>query len=144
MVSERICLDGDWHFTTDVHDVGIREQWYRRPLTPYDCWQTLPVPGVWEQHGRDGYEGIGWYRHEFDIPASNHADQLGLCLVGIDETATVWINGVEVMNETAGRQRFACNIDRVLRPGTNTIAIRVPDRGIPGGILLSAWIGPYD
>ena len=144
MSTERLSLNGRWHFRADAHNAGIREQWYRRPLTSEDRWQTLQVPGAWEQHGRDGYEGVGWYRRDFELPRREPAAARGLCLAGVDETARVWINGLEVTNEAAGQPRFVCNIDRVLQPGTNTIAIRVSDRGIPGGILLSAWIGPGD
>ena len=83
MAGKRISLDGDWHFRTDVDDIGIREQWYRRPLASEDCWKTLRVPGFWEQHGRDGYEGVGWYRRDFHLPASKHSKQLGICLGGL-------------------------------------------------------------
>ena len=143
MSAERLSLNGRWHFRADVHNAGIREQWYRRPLVSDDCWQTLQVPGAWEQHGRDGYEAVGWYRRDFDTPQSLPDSDRGICLAGINETATIWINGVKVKNETADYCRFACNVDRVLQPSSNTIVIRVPDRGIPGGILHAAWLQPY-
>jgi glycosidase len=154
MVSERISLDGDWQFRTDIDDVGIDMRWYDESARPDDRWETLPVPGFWEQQGNDGYEGIGWCRRDFELPrregplpqglclAEGPLPQ-GLCLAGIDDTARVWINGSEIASVGACAQRFAGKIDGVARPGRSTIVIRVPDRGIPGGILLGAWIGPF-
>lgn len=150
MSGQRISLDGTWHFKTDLDDVGLRDEWYRQPIEA-TRWDTVRVPGWWEQHGRDGDEGVGWYRREFDFRVRRVIDptdsagrqRLGLCLAGINDAATVWINGVEVASESPNRYRFAGNIDRVARPGKNTIVIHVPDRGVPGGILLGAWIGSY-
>ena len=142
MLASRISLDGAWHFKSDADNVGLGAEWQHERATT--DWDTLNVPGIWEQHGRDGDAGVGWYRRDFGLPQPQHAAPHGICLAGIDDTVNVWINGVEVKNEAVSPRRFACNIDRVRRPGTNTIAIRVPDRGTPGGTLLSAWIGPCD
>jgi len=145
MSRERIYLDGEWQFTTDPGEAGLREQWYLRPIKP-DPWSTLRVPGAWDQHGPDGDKGVGWYRREFKLPKSTPAPaaRCGICLNGIDDTATVWVNGVKVASESPPRRRFAFSLDRLGNPGKNIVVIRVPDRGVPGGILRRAWLGPYD
>ncbi len=143
MIGRHISLDGEWHFKTDVDNAGLHDEWYRPQIILEDSWDTLQIPAFWEQHGRDGYEGVAWYRREFDLPPPTPGEQNGLCLAGIDQTATVWINGVEITNEDTNHRRFARNLDRRAKPGNNAIVIRVPDRGVPGGMLLGAWIGPY-
>ena len=112
--------------------------------------------------------GVGWYRRVFELPRGRLVDltlpaeigcgntgcptlpgwgtdrsgdeRLGLCLAGIANTATVWINGVEIASESPSPQRFASDITRLVGPGANTITIRAPDRGIPCGILQGAWL----
>lgn len=142
MNAERLSLNGRWHFRADPYNAGVREQWHRRPPPTEGSWQTLQVPGDWEQHGRDGYAGVGWYRRDFELTRPPPAAPLGLCLAGIDDTATVWVNSTELETDARGSRRFVGSLARAANPGINTIAIRVPDRGVPGGILLGAWIGP--
>lgn len=142
MSAQRTSLDGRWQFRTDPDQFGLRAQWHHQPFTD-GPWKTLQIPGFWQQHGEDGDEGVGWYRREFELPAPTEDTQRGICLAGIDETATVWINDIQVSTESPLRQRFAFNADHVTRPGKNAIVIRVPDHGAPGGILRSAWLGTY-
>ena len=114
MSSQRISLDGQWLFRLDAHDAGVRERWHHGPVDA-TAWATLRIPCWWEFHGRDGDEGIGWYRREFELPAGRTIDatksvvggHFGLCLAGIDNTATVWINGVELASESPNAYRFA-------------------------------------
>jgi glycosidase len=142
MSGQRISLDGQWHFWVDRQDVGLHQAWHRRPRAR-DSWGAVQIPGPWEQHGINGDESVGWYRREFDLPKAARGARRAICLAGIDDTARVWLNGLEVTNESPRRQRFAFGIDRLLRTGRNVIVIRVPDRGRPGGILRNAWLGPH-
>ena len=142
MSGRRVSLDGQWHFRADPGQEGLSAQWQCQPV-PDESWAAVPIPGPWDQHGRDGHEGVGWYRRGFEIPPSALGQPCGICLAGVDDSATVWVNGVEVASQSPVRARFACNIDRLAKPGKNTIVIRVPDRGTPGGSLRTAWLGSY-
>lgn len=102
-------------------------------------WQPINVPAAWESQGYDGMNGVAWYRTTFDLGAAEAAAGITLGLGQIDDTDTTWVNGHQV-----GSTVNAYNKPRVyqvpagvLRPGTNTIAVRVQDDGGGGGIMGS-------
>lgn len=110
-------------------------------------WSTVPVPGAWENAGFHGLDGTAWLRTTFDLskPAVARAAGPAFLLLGrIDDADEVWLNGVFVGStgrmpphyETASflfrRYRVPPG---VLRAGPNTLAVRVHDAGLEGGIL---------
>jgi sialate O-acetylesterase len=121
-----------------AEDRGYRDGEALWAQASYDdaAWDTLHVPGMWEQGGYVGMDGIGWYRTTFELTAMEAESELVLGLGMIDDSDIAWVNGVEV-----GRTEMAWNQPRIyradapiLRPGRNTIAIRVEDTGGGGGI----------
>lgn len=99
-------------------------------------WDKIPVPGLWEEAGYDGMDGIAWYRTTFALTPAEAAKGARLSLGTIDDSDISWVNGSEV-----GRMTMAYNQPRlydvqpsVLRPGVNTLAVRVEDTGGGGGI----------
>lgn len=106
----------------------------------YDSdWQTMEIPQFIEDAGLD-MDGIIWFRREVTIPA-NMVKGSTISLGPIDDTDITYINGVEVGSMTSS---FSSNRnyeipDGVLKPGKNTIAIRVEDNGGEGGIYGNFW-----
>jgi sialate O-acetylesterase len=80
------------------------------------------------------FDGLVWFRREFDLPAGWAGKDLTLSLGPIDDRDTTWVNGTKVgaTNEyNAPRNyRVAANI---LKPGRNVLAVRVLDTGGGGG-----------
>jgi len=111
------------------------------------AWRPIRVPSLWEAQGYTGMDGVAWYRTNFELSASEAAAGVTLGLGQIDDTDTTWVNGQRVGGVTNGY-----NVPRVyrvapsaLRPGLNTIAVRVTDGGGGGGIAGSAaevWVEP--
>ncbi len=99
-------------------------------------WAAIAVPGVWEQAGYEGMDGIAWYRTTFALTEEEAQQGVTLGLGMIDDSDITWVNGVEV-----GRIYNAYNQARIyeapasaLRAGANVLTVRVEDTGGGGGI----------
>ena len=139
MFDKRVHLTGKWYFRLDPGNIGQADNWHETVIS--EEWNTIGIPGCWDIFGWDAPAGVGWYRHAFDL-APSKVEMLNLCLAGIDTTATVRLNSDRLESCSPNPYRFVANIAGRLKPTGNTITIRVPDRGVPGGILQDAWIGP--
>jgi sialate O-acetylesterase len=119
------------------NDPGTVAKWDGSAFGDTD-WQTMNLPAAWEQAGipkLSDFDGIVWFRREFDLPAGAEGKACKLHLGPIDDMDTTWINGTSV----GGLNEY--NLDRVydipagvLKPGKNTVAIRVLDTGGAGGV----------
>jgi sialate O-acetylesterase len=117
-----------------ANDPGTAGGW-QKPETDTADWKTVRMPQPWEEAGLPDYDGVGWFRREFEVPDAWVGMNLVLRLGPIDDMDTTWVNGVKV------GQNDAYNIDRVyrvpggaVRVGRNVIAIRVLDTGGAGGL----------
>ena len=134
---------GMWQFKT-----GDSEEW-KNPEFDDHTWNKIFVPAVWETQGYPSYDGYAWYRIHFKMPSELVEKSLVLLLGKIDDLDETYING-EIIGHT-GRMRSnprRNSIDEgeyqipreytipssLLRPGDNTIAVRVFDGGGFGGI----------
>ncbi len=121
-----------WPQATDVQaDAG----WAAADLDDRD-WDRQPLPGLWEQHGYVGMDGVAWYRSTFTLSA---AEAKAGAVVGIgpaDDADITYVNGVEV-GHTEGRytepRRYRVPPSALLA-GVNHVAIRILDTGGFGGI----------
>ncbi|MBI1894073.1 MAG: glycoside hydrolase family 2 [Candidatus Rokubacteria bacterium] len=82
------------------------------------------------------FEVPWWYRTTFDLPQTGPEQIVRLRFDGINFRAEVWVNGVKIAaSDTAAGafRRFAFDITRVVRPGTNGLAVQVtaPKPGEP-------------
>lgn len=136
-----IDLEGYWKFKTG-DDLAWRQ-------TGYDDqdWQEITVPGFWEDQIRGSYDGFAWYRKKFMAPADNK--RYVLMLGKIDDLDEVYING-QLVGRTGemlaspsqmrtgwqhNQERFYYLEGEAIKPGqVNTIAVRVYDSGVGGGI----------
>ncbi|MCF7220389.1 sialate O-acetylesterase [Marilutibacter chinensis] len=102
-------------------------------------WADLRVPASWESRGYAGMDGVAWYRTTFQLSAREAEGDLELGVGQIDDSDSVWVNGRRV-----GGMEQSWNVPRryvvpaeALRPGSNTIAVKVTDLGGNGGIAGS-------
>src|SRR5690606_29441613 len=91
--------------------------------------------------------GIGWYRKQLDIPASDRGRSIFLDIDGAMSYATVWLNGKLVGGWPYGYNSWRLDLTPYAMPGgTNQLAIRLdnpPDsaRWYPGGGLYrNVWL----
>ncbi len=126
----------------------VMAEWWRRndpgsanglgfadPMIDVGGWKTMNLPALWEGAGLPDFDGIVWYRRDFDLPEDWNGKDLNLHLGAIDDRDTTWVNGSKVgeMNDWS-HQRIYKVPKKLLKPGRNTIAIRVLDTGGGGGL----------
>ena len=138
-----ISLGTVWKFRT-----GDDPQW-KDPRLDEQSWQDITVPGFWESQGLGDYDGFGWYRRHFRLPADLRDSELVLVLGRIDDFDEVFINGQRIggtgrINQPSERiwledeylqlREYAIPAAALNRDGDNVLAVRVYDGMIDGGI----------
>lgn len=125
-----ISLKGDWHFSTDPEDKGVKEKWYADKVDD-SSWKTLKSGQSWQQQGIDHY-GWGWYRQQIFVPKELTGIPLKLDLAEIPADDETWFNGVRI-GGISSEYKYNNWITRsytvpqaLIRYGeNNTIAIRI-------------------
>ncbi|MFI5338200.1 MAG: sialate O-acetylesterase, partial [Opitutales bacterium] len=108
--------------------------WSALASTPAD-WREMSLPGYWENAGLPDFDGIVWFRREFDLPATWTGHPAELHLGAIDDDDTTWVNGRPV-GATRGYDilRVYPVPAALLHPGRNVVTVRVLDTGGFGGL----------
>jgi len=143
-IKPTINLMGTWKFSTDS------DEEYIRPDYDDTDWDKIIVPARWENQGYRNYDGCAWYRKQFVVTHQFNEETLVLLAGKIDDFDQVYINGEWVGQSGPDGGFLSCegipNYDyykaerayifpaRLLKKGTNTIAIRVIDESGSGGI----------
>lgn len=140
-----LSLNGTWRFrlrpTAAEPEPGFDADWDRD-------WDEIPVPGHWQMHGHGSpaYTNVrypfpldpphvpdenptGEYRRAFDLPDGWPGPDQGartlLRFDGVDSCFRVRLNGELLGHATGSRLAHEFEVGRLLRPGRNTIAVRV-------------------
>jgi glycosidase len=125
-------LDGEWSFTKDSAKAGVEAGWFQNWFDR-TTWQHVSVPAFWETYpGVGAYDGWGWYTRTFTLDSAD--EPMALHFKGVDDDATVWVNGAELFTHSGYAEPFAVDISRVQRKGENRVVILVKDYGGGGGI----------
>jgi sialate O-acetylesterase len=102
-------------------------------------WKTMNLPAGWEQAGLPDFDGVVWFRTQFDLPEAAAGKEATLGLGPIDDIDTTWVNGLQVGGGTVWNQPRVYKIPAgALKAGRNTVAIRVLDTGGGGGVFGQA------
>lgn len=113
------------------NDPGVSDGW-EKPGFDDSGWAKTNVPNGLEGIDAKGH-GVVWYRKTFDLASGDAAT---LNLNQIAETDTVWVNGKRVgFNTSDWAWRIYPIPAGVLKPGRNTIAVRVFDPRRRAGFL---------
>ncbi|PIB35971.1 hypothetical protein BFP72_11475 [Reichenbachiella sp. 5M10] len=142
----RVDLNKKWRF-----NIGDNPKW-ATPTYADDNWESIQVPSRWENQGFNGYDGIAWYRTSFDGRLLDPKQSHYLLLGQIDDADECFFNGrmIGQNGRFAPRFRTAYTTDRRYQiphesinfEGQNTIAVRVYDDVLDGGIV-GGKIGIY-
>jgi len=137
-----------WKLKWDPEEHGRDRRWYA-PGTDTSDWLDVRTNAPWEhqkvgrqwkaQHGK-GYDGLAWYRVEFELPPDLAGKKLSLLFGAVDEGATVWLNG-KLVGEHPFKEPsdwympFEMDITKqVCLDGPNTLVVLVEDRSGLGGV----------
>jgi sialate O-acetylesterase len=98
------------------------------------AWKTMALPAVWEQAGLPGFDGVVWFRREFEAPPEWAGKALTLHLGPIDDMDATFVNGTAVgaLSNWQAPRDYAVPAG-VVKAGRNLIAVRVLDTGGAGG-----------
>lgn len=129
-----------WAFRTDPGEIGHLEKpaWFSPAFRDAE-WKRIGVTKSWEKQGVPGYDGIAWYRVEFQMPRKPECTTVELCFQGVDEAAWVWLNGKFIGQHDIGPDGwdvpFRFNVaEEILWGGKNQLTVRVEDTEMDGGI----------
>lgn len=118
-------------------DKGLTEnpEWYDTSYIP-KRWHNINIPGYWEDQGVKNLDGVVWYRKEVDIPTSMTGVVVKLFMGRIVDADFIYVNGQLVGNITYQYPPRRYEIPAgVLKPGKNTIVIRVINTSGKGGFV---------
>ena len=68
-----------------------------------------------------------WYRRTFAAPEASGGDRTLLNFEAVDYQSTVWVNGRNIGRHTGGNLPFTFDITDALKPGENTLTVKVVD-----------------
>ncbi len=139
---------GPWFFRQDPTEQGIKENWFAQDATPAE-WTPVKVPGFWaETEAVGNYQGIGWYRTNFTLPAEWKGKSLRLLFGSVDEQAWIYVNGklVREHSEKSEGKEFGLLWEEAFtadvspeslnygKDKENVLAVRVNNSAMNGGI----------
>ncbi|MGM9490003.1 glycoside hydrolase family 2 TIM barrel-domain containing protein [Ideonella sp. YS5] len=98
-------------------------------------WAAVTLPHTWNavdgEAGGAYYRGPAWYRHTLELSTSPSAQRRFLEFDGAALAADVWVNGHHAGRHEGGYARFRFDVSGLLRPGRNTLAVRVDNSNLP-------------
>jgi len=131
-------LNGSWEFEFDDANAGLKENWAgggrrfsRNIIVPF-CFES-PASGIADP----SFHPWIWYRRSFTPPEAWRGKRIWLRFQAVDYRAMVWVNGQYVGGHEGGSTPFGFDVTERLKPGSNTLTVRVEDppadRSIPRG-----------
>ena len=133
-------IRGRWRFRTgDDPAYGSRE-------FDEEAWESVAVPGRWDDAGHAGYAGVAWYRTRFQLPAlaktAGPGDRRGgggggarLELGRIADSDETYVNGAKIgqTSEAQAFRRYVVPSELLNWGGENVLAVRVTGGGAGTG-----------
>jgi sialate O-acetylesterase len=98
-------------------------------------WKTVKIPGGFAELGVPTEPALVWFRKEVVLPDPLPAGRMMLFLGSIERMDTVYVNGKEVGGSSWVENPRVYFLNNALKPGRNTIAIRVLKTRPDGGFL---------
>jgi len=124
-----INLNGEWDFSFDDADIGLKERWYKREnsknfdrkiIVPF-CFQSK-LSGIED----NSFHEVIWYRRVFEIPKQFNNKKVLLHFGAIDYRSSIYLNGEYVGSHEGGYIGFSLDVTNYLED-TNVIVVRVED-----------------
>lgn len=114
-------LNGEWDYAiTNTPEIPRQfDGWILVPFSP-----ESELSGVGRSLEPDEFL---WYRLMTELPEGFNVGRLLLNFGAVDQTATVWVNGYEIMTHTGGFTPFSMDITQAVKDTRLIILVRVQD-----------------
>lgn len=126
-----------WYKLLDEEDRGLKSDG-RWSEENYDAasWPSMKIPGYWADTELGFKNGVVWFRKKINVPESLAGKPAKLILGRIVDADSAFFNGKFVGNVTYQYppRRYEIPVD-LLKPGENTIAVRVVSNSGKGGFV---------
>jgi len=123
-----------------AEETGFVNKWFLPSFTDND-WEPIRVPQLWEDHLKKNYDGWGWYRTHFNLPAEAKGKAVYINLGMIDDVDWTYINGSFLGSKEGWQEirRYAIQpgdslYSKLNFGGDNVIAVQILDTGGGGGL----------
>ncbi len=158
---QHVSLDGTWKFCPAFEELEANQRFMdpdfdpESPQSPRERgddigwiepdfddngWMDTSVPSSWNKSFPDlwSYEGYGWYRRKFRVPAAWEGKRVEFTSEGSNYRTVLYVNGQEAGVHEGGYTPFSIRIHHLLRYGeVNTLAVSVDNvpkaERCPGG-----------
>lgn len=136
-------LNGNWKFRYYKSIYDLQDEFYKTDY-PAEEYDTVPVPGVWQNYGYESHQYIesdypfpvdppyvpldnpcGAYIHKFDYKKNADAPKVYLEFEGVDSCFYVWLNGRYVGYGQVSHSLNEFDITDQIAEGENTLAVLV-------------------
>ncbi len=102
-------------------------------------WKSIELPGAWSKVGPTDFRGVMWLRKAFLVPEEGEGMDVNLHLGIINDSVTVWCNGVKVGEGDDRKKALSCAVPgKLVKAGTNVVVLRVLSMGTDGGVYGKA------
>lgn len=99
-------------------------------------WETMNIPGYWEDQGIRDLDGSIWFRRNIQLPESMTGKPGRIHMGRIIDADQVYINGVLVGGRTYQYPQRRYDFESgILKPGKNTVVVRVQNYSGKGGFV---------
>lgn len=130
----RINLSGEWLFSLDPENIGIRQNWFSKSLD-----DVIQLPGTTDSNKKGiknttvstlhlnrvfTYEGPAWYKKKIMIPENWKGKHIELKMER-SKPSKVWIDGNFVGESILLQSPQKYSLEQYLTPGEHTITIRI-------------------
>ena len=140
-------LNSGWLFRPDIQKEGVEGKWFEANDNTKD-WSEINIGSYWEHQGHLTLDGDGWYKLRFFADPSWMKKSPALFFCGIDDSATIYINGQLVKEWPFKLEhpswKTPCEIPltkKLISFGEeNSIVVRVNDKSGLGGLYMPVFV----
>lgn len=109
----------------DQYDVGLKDHWASPDLNDSD-WQTVHIPGAFEEMGLADDSCVVWFRKEIVLPDPLPAGKASIHLGWVEKMETTYVNGHWVGASSWVEHNRDYDVPRSdLKPGTNLVILSI-------------------
>ncbi|MBM7551510.1 glycoside hydrolase family 2 protein [Thalassobacillus pellis] len=120
-------LNGEWNFTFDDKDLGLKEKWFRSHSFPSKI--NVPYAFQTKLSGIEDttFHDVFWYHRKFEVPEQWERNRVLLHFGAVDYRAAVWVNGEFAVSHEGGHTPFYVDITDLLIGNENDLVVRCED-----------------